>query len=215
MRNLPYRRVAGLLKAALLAALIAAATATSSGAQTPPQPAAAEADVPTAPVTVDGAVLFRLRGTTSYPAEQRAQMVRQRISEAAADSGLNADAVHVVESPTVSRVLVGDRPLFALVDADAALEGAGRQELALIHAARVRQAILDYRAARSRGALTRAFWRTGLATVLLLTAVTLLLTFWRRLDAALRRRLESRIGAIGIQSFEVVRAEQIYSVLTR
>ncbi len=193
-----------------------AATAVPAWAQTLPpgaSVAAGDDDVPTAPVTLDGVVLFRVRGTSSFPAPDRAKMIRDRIVDAAADRSISPDSVHVADAGGVTRIVAGDRPLVGLVDADAQLEGIGRPELAKIHSLRVQQAILNYRAARSTAALTSAAWRTGVASVVLLAAVALLLTFWRRLDRMLRRRLEARIHTIGIQSFEVMRAEQIHSAV--
>ena len=198
----------------LLAVLAVCCGARRVEAQARAAPPAAEADVPMAPVAIDGTVVFRLRGASSFPAAERARLVRERITAAAADPAITPDAIRVVETGGVSRIVAGDRPLLALVDADAEAEGIGRQELALIHAGRVRQAIVDYRNARSTAALSRAAWRSGAATVVLVLAAGLLLTFWRSLDRRLQRRLEARIHTIGIQSFEVVRAEQIHSALT-
>ena len=218
VRDLPHRWVAGLLKACGLGLVLCLAVAAPLRAQQAPAPepsAAAEGDVPTAAVVVDGTPLFQLRGSSSYPAEQRARMVRDRIIAVASNPSINADTVRAVEAGPVSHIIAGtDTMLTSLVSADADVEGIGRGALAVSHAVRIRQAILDYREARSTAALTRAAWRTAIATGILLIAVTLLLTFWRRLDRALRRRLEARIHTIGIQSFEVVRAEQIHSALS-
>ena len=41
-----------------------------------------------APVTLDGQVLFQVRGVPAYPAEERAKAIRQRIEEIAADGTL-------------------------------------------------------------------------------------------------------------------------------
>ena len=219
MRDLPHRGPAGLLKAcglgfALALALVAPLRAQQPPAASPPPSAAADSDAPTAPVTVDGATLFYVRGTSSYPADGRAQAIRGRIIEAASDSGLNADAIHVQEAGGTSRVVGGDKTFQILVDADADVEGMGRAQLAAIHAGRIRQAVLDYRAARSPSALTRAAWRTAAATLALVVAIALLLTFWKRLDRLLDRKLQARVHTIGIQSFDVVRAEQIHSALS-
>ena len=46
---------------------------------------AAEETIATAPVEIDGAVLFEVRGVASYPAEVRARSVNERIVAVAAD----------------------------------------------------------------------------------------------------------------------------------
>ncbi|HVH57099.1 MAG TPA: mechanosensitive ion channel domain-containing protein [Vicinamibacterales bacterium] len=197
----------------LLLALIAALTAIERlQAQGSGRGAAAD-EVATAPVEIDGAVLFRLRGVSSLPAEERARAASDRIVAAAADPTVSIDSLRVIESESVADVAAGDKPLVRVVDADAALEQVGRRELAYAHLSRVRQAIVDYREARTPAAVRRAANRTAIATALLLLGIGLVLWFWRRLDAFLTRRLEARIHTVGIQSFEVMRAERIRSAL--
>src|SRR5262245_51253893 len=71
------RGVAALL--CLIALLLIPSTA---AAQTPDT----EVDgVVTAPVEIDGRVLFRVRGVSSLPAEQRAERIRQQMLDVAAD----------------------------------------------------------------------------------------------------------------------------------
>ena len=197
----------------LLLALIAALTASERlQAQGSARGAAAD-EVATAPVEIDGAVLFRLRGVSSFPAEERARAVSDRIVAAAADPAVSIDSLRVIENESVADVAAGDKPLVRVFDADAALDQVGRRELAYAHLARVRQAIVDYREARTPAALRRAANRTAIATALLLLGSGLVLWFWRRLDAFSTRRLEARIHTVGIQSFEVMRAERIRSAL--
>ena len=46
---------------------------------------AEEAEIATAPVTLDGAVLFRVTRVSSFPAEARARRIEERLTAAAAD----------------------------------------------------------------------------------------------------------------------------------
>ena len=49
------------------------------------------ADAPgaaTAPVVVDGVTLFRVRGLSAYPADERASVIADRVRAAAADQGV-------------------------------------------------------------------------------------------------------------------------------
>jgi small-conductance mechanosensitive channel len=172
-----------------------------------------EDNIATAAVEIDGAVLFRLRGVSSYPAEVRAQRVSDRIVAAAANPAVSIDSLRVIETEDAADIAVGDQPLVRIVDADAALEQLGRTELASAHMDRVRRAIIDYRAARSPEALRRAAIRTVSASVLLIVSIGLVLWIWRRLDALLKRRLEAHVRTVGIQSFEVMRADRIRAAL--
>lgn len=56
-------------------------------ADEPPAPA-----VTTAPVVLDGAVLFKVRGALAFPAAERAQAVSERIAAFAADRSLATTA---------------------------------------------------------------------------------------------------------------------------
>ncbi len=176
-------------------------------------PAAVDVDITTANVVVDGIVLFRLRGVSSFPADVRAANVTARILAVADDRTVPIESLRVVESGGMHAIMAGSQPLLNVVDADAALEQVGRAELAAVHLARVRQAIADYRAARLPAALRRAAASTLVATLALALGIGLLLWLWRRLDAALAVRMQAHISTVGIQSFEVMRADRIRAAL--
>jgi small-conductance mechanosensitive channel len=198
----------------LLSLVAALAGGARMDAQAPPPAASAsEADVPTSPVQLDGATLFRVRGVSAYPAEVRAAAVQARIEAAAADPAIAPESMQIVTVGDSLRIVANGQVLAGVVDADAALEGISKTELAAIHLERIRRAIADYRAARSAPALRRAAISTLVATVILAVLVFALLSFWRWFDAMLKRRVAARIRTVGIQSFEVMRAEQIRGLL--
>src|SRR4051812_26873730 len=200
------RQIGGLLLAAV-------AVLTADARLYAQAPAPADVDVATAPVEIDGQVLFRLRGVSSFPAEKRARLVTDRIVAAAADPALSVDSLRVVEQDAAAEIALGDEPLLRVFDADAALEQVGRAELARAHLSQVHQAIVGYRAARSRDARIRAAITTLVATLVLGLGIGLILWLWRRLDALMIRRMEQHVHTVGIQSFEVVRADQIRAAL--
>jgi hypothetical protein len=197
------------LMTVLLALGVALAAGSSVLAQEPP----VEDEVVTAPVDIDGVTLFRLRGVSSFPAAVRARLVRERIVAAAANHAVTTDSIRVLDGGGVHQIAVGDQPLLTIVDADASLEQVGRAELANAHLFRIRQAITDYRAARSPTALRRAALQTLAATVAFALGVVVLLWSWRRLNERLATRYQSRIQTVGIQSFEVMRADRIRAML--
>src|SRR5262245_2967303 len=170
-------------------------------------------EVVTAPVEIDGAELFRVRGVSSYPAPLRAASIRERIIAAAKDPAVSLESLRVIDVLGALAVATGDRPLVTIGDADARLEQVSPGALAAGQLSRIRQAIADYRAARSPGALRGAAISAAAATVVLIGGVFLLFWSWRRLDALLTRRFEARIHTVGIQSFEVMRADQIRTAL--
>ena len=83
----------------------------------------AEADRPTAQVTVDGRALFRVRGFSAYPAEERAEGIAKRIVAIANDPAVAPGSLQAVEADHATNVLAGDRIIMAVTDADVSLEG--------------------------------------------------------------------------------------------
>lgn len=199
------------IRIVLLATLLLPSAAIGRvSAQTGP---ATDDAVPTAPIEIDGAVLFDVRGSSSFPAATRAAAIRQRIISAASDPAVTLVSITSVDREGVSRIASGERLLMTVVDADGAVEGLTRADIAAAHLMRIRQAVSDYRAARSAAALSRATMRTAVASALFVLAIVVLVWFWRWFSNLLRRRVQERIRTVGIQSFELVRAENIRTVL--
>jgi len=197
----------------LLLTLIAALAAAERLQAQEPRRDSGDESVATAPVEIDGTVLFEMRGVSSYPAEVRAASVRDRIIAVAHDPAISIDSLRVIDTGSVAEIAAGDRPLLMVLDADAALEQVGRGALAGTHLLRIRQAIVEYRAARTPAALQRAAVNTLVATLLLGLGVALAWWFWNRLYALLASRVDARVQTVGIQSFEVMRADRIRAVL--
>jgi small-conductance mechanosensitive channel len=194
-----------------LCALAVALLVATGGAR----PAAAQGDteVALAPVEIDGVALFQVRGASSLPAPQRAAAIRQRIIAAADDPNVTPDSIRTATIDGIVRVLAGERLLMGVTDADAAIEQVNSTDLAIAHAQRIRQAIVDYRNARTPAALERQALNIAVATVVLVAGIVLVWWGTRRADQFLTRRWEARIRTVGIQSFEVMRAERIAGAL--
>ena len=185
-------------------------------AQAPPAPPAAgpagpEAEIArvTAPVVLDGETLFRVRGTTTYPAEERARLIAGRIEEVARTASIAPETVQAVPGEQFVNVTAGDRFLVAVTEADAKTEALDGRLLARVYAERIQQAIRAYRQAREPQVLLRGARRALGATVLLLAAVLALWWAFRELESRLRRRYEERIQSVQIQSFEILRAQRL------
>jgi small-conductance mechanosensitive channel len=197
----------------LLAVLLLGAPAAAGRLHAQGPGAAADADVATAPVAIDGTVLFVVRGVTSYPAETRAKIIRDRIVGVAADPTIAVESLAIAERNGVIVIMAGDRPILPVLEADANLEQVAPRELAAAYVMRLGQAITEYRRARSAAALRWAAANTLIATLVLAAFIGLVLWLWRRLDGLLQRRLQAHIHTVGIQSFEVMRADRIWAVV--
>jgi small-conductance mechanosensitive channel len=169
--------------------------------------------VPVAPVEIDGALLFEVRGVSAYPARVRAAEIAARIREAARDRTFDPADLRVEERDGMLQILAGDTPLVAALDADARLEGVSRAELARAYLSVVRKAIGEYRSARQGDRLLVGAARATLATVILVLFVYLVRLAFRGLDSVIVRRFRRRIDALEARSFEIVRAERIRGLI--
>ena len=167
-----------------------------------------------APVKVDGVTLFRLRGATSFPAADRAAAIARRIEAAAADRRIDPASVRTVpDGPSVG-IYAGNVRLMLVLDADAAVEQLNVQELAEAYRLRIQAAIVDYRAARSSERMTRGGVVAAVATLLFALVAGSLLFVSSRLTRRIQRMMQARVQTVGIQSFELVRAERLRAVVS-
>ncbi len=165
----------------------------------------------TAPVTLDGRVLFPVRGITAYPAEQRAQVLSARIEALAADPDFDAESLRLEEAGDHTAIVSGDTAVVNVFDLDADTEGVGRQALAQVYRGKIAEAIRIYRADRDPG---RLLIHTGYATGAILLLVLLLVLVSRAsrwLEKAIERRFKARIQDVRIQSFQLLQAEKLWA----
>jgi small-conductance mechanosensitive channel len=174
---------------------------------------ALEGAVDSAQVEVDGMPLFRVRGIVAYPAQKRAETIADRIVALARDRAFDPQDVVIVESEGAVAVMGGELRVMMLVDADAALEGVSKSELALIVQGRIREAIVRYRSNRTSDALLSSTWKALAATGVVALALVLVLTLWRRLDARVTERVHRRMQELKVESLKLVRLEDVGQVV--
>ena len=166
-----------------------------------------------ADVTLDGRVLFSVRGWPAYPAEERARTIRRRIEETAADPSVVLDSLRTIEMQDRTKVMAGDHLVAGFIDADGAVDGVSRQLLAERAAIKVKEAIAVYRNDRNpRVLLINTFYALGATAVLALVLLTVRRAF-RKLDALAARRLRSRIKAFEERSHQILEARQMRHAL--
>ncbi len=166
-----------------------------------------------APVTLDGEVLFHVRGLPAYPAGERAKTIRKRIEAIAADQSVAAESLRAADMEDRTKIMAGDGLVVGFIDADAATEGVSRQLLAERALIKIKAQITAYRNDRSpRVLLINTLYALG-ATVLLLLGLFVIRRLFRKLEAVAERRFKSRIEALEAQSHQLVQAQQLSSAL--
>jgi small-conductance mechanosensitive channel len=170
---------------------------------------------PTAPVEVDGVPLFRVRGISVYPAEQRAAAISDRIEALAADRSIPVESLVVRETPLGSVVAAGDRQLLAVLDEDAQIEGVGRPILAEAYRREVAKAIERFRQDREASVLWRNVSKAAAATLALALAMWLGFKLLRITRRSVDQRYRARLHDVRFQTIEIVRAEHLWKGLNR
>jgi len=200
---------------AWLAALPAASTSAAPGGSA----SLTTSDVETAPeyrraaVTLDGKVLFYVRGVASYPATRRAQEISESIRAIAADPSIAPDTLRAVEGTERTNIVTGDRTILTVYNVDAELEGVSRQIMAGVARVKIAEAMTAYRSDRSpRVLLVNTGYALG-ATLVLVLLLLALRRLFRWLDTVAERRFKSRIEGLEAQSFQLLQARQVLTAL--
>jgi small-conductance mechanosensitive channel len=197
----------------IVAVLIMLAWAALGKTQTPVEGQEEAALVDTAMVSIDGQILFRLRGISTFPAARRADAVAERIVTLARNSSFDPATLRILEGETATRILAGDQLVLSVYDADARVEGIRRSVLAESNLIAIRTAIDGYRKARTRAALVRAAKLCGAATLIAAALIFIFLRLTAWMNTRIERRFRERIHSLAIQSLELVRAERIWGMV--
>jgi small-conductance mechanosensitive channel len=160
--------------------------------------------IPTAAINLGGRTILKVRGVAGYTAEQRAAAVGKRVHDFAADRAVPADSVELVERPRGTELRIGTVSLVTITDADAAIEGLSRPQLANLARELLVNAVRDWRAEREPAWLLRQAGWLGIATALL-ALVMWPLSRLRRF--AMRKLEERRVAALRLSKFELLQAE--------
>ena len=179
----------------------------------PPSEMETEAGYARAAVTLDGELLFFVRGIMAYPAEQRARGIAGRIRAVAADRSIPVDGLRIVEAEQGTSILAGDRFLMTVTDADAKRENVTPNFMAQAVRHRIADAITTYRSERTPRAviitIAYALGATLLAGLLVLAARRV----FPWLDAVATRRLKAGVEGLEARSFRLVQAKQLLAAL--
>lgn len=178
----------------------------ASFGQTPP---AQRADV-----VFNGEKLFTI-STSLGPvsAEDRARAVEDRLIRIARHSSADVRKADIVARSTATDLFVGGVLVTTVTDADAAVAGRGREELAREEAGRIRDAIERYRAERSMRYLLAGAGFALLSTLALVAALWLIGRLYQLARRALRAFHGAHIRSVRIQELELLPAGRILDIL--
>ena len=215
-------RPSRMLEWTALAALLAlpargfATSARAEAATSPPAPAAPagrDADFGIAEVRVDGRVLFRVHGAATTTAEDRARNISDRISSAAADTSVSPDSLTIVENPSGSQIVVEERPLVTISEADARLERLTSPQLARQCLTRIRAAIQSYREERTPQSLLKATISAVVISALLVVILAVLLWARRRVTRLLQGLFQRRVSTLRRTDVQLEQTRRVWTAV--
>ncbi len=163
-----------------------------------------------APVKVDGKTLFNVRGISSYPAQERAATIGNRIVKAAKIETIPSDSVKIIASEDRMMIFAGSEFIMNVYDADGLEEGVDKKVLAEIIQRSISAAIDSYRYERSAPALKAKLIRALGATALMVAILIGLIWLIRRIRMVIERRIQSRISSVENISFRLIRSQQLW-----
>lgn len=205
-----------ILELCMIAGFAAMNAAGQEPAPTRAAPAVEEsaASMPTAPVVVDGTTLFRVRGVSAYPAERRAAEIAEHIRAVAANRDYSPERLTTEESPGGTRIMANQQPIMMIYDADARLENVDRRALTRAHLLRIGEAVESFRRDREPKLLVRHALYAFSAILALIVALWTGHRGMRRARSVLEGRYREKVRGVQIQSFQIIRAEHLWRVLT-
>lgn len=202
--------------ATCLAALILVFSAPATAQPAPPSgdskilPDGGHGDA--AMVEIDGEPLFRVIGVSAFPAARRAARDAERIKALARDQAFDPASLSVLQLDGITTIVANGKTVTQIVDADAALEGVSLATLANLNLARIRQAINEYRAARTRDALLGSAGR-ALGAMVLAAALFALVRWLFKVAQRLLQQAEERSAAkLGDTVIPALRPDTLQSV---
>jgi small-conductance mechanosensitive channel len=168
--------------------------------------------VPTAPVVLDGEILFQVRGVSAYPADTRAKNISERIEAFASDVSRSIQSLKIVEVKDATTIVADNKPLMWVINADGRLEGGiERQVIAQVYLKRIADAVEIHRETRKPTNLLIHILYALIATAIL--ASTWRGTQWvfNRFDAAIEQRFKGRLRDLKIQRVTIFQSHQMWN----
>lgn len=169
-----------------------------------------EPSVNVAPVKLDGHFLFNVRGVSSFPAEERAEQIGERIKNIAANDSISVAKIKIATTKDYSTIYVGKSAIVNIFDEDAEIEGIDRNLAAQIISKKIGSAIIKYRTDRSQPVILKNVFQTLISTVILIIFIFILIRLSKRINNALQNRIKARIDAVDNISFNLIKSNQIW-----
>jgi small-conductance mechanosensitive channel len=171
-------------------------------------------EIDSAPVVVNGDVLFEVVGMRAYPARKRANKISDAIEDLAADDTVDTNNIKIIDKKNRTAIVYNDSLIFSVIDLDAEHQGIDNRKItAETFAFRTRDGIKAYRADRTPDRLTNNIIHAVLRTLVLV--ITLFGFIWlaRRTDKMFEKMFKRHMKKLEAKSMRVVQTEQVWRIV--
>jgi len=167
-----------------------------------------------AAVKVDGNILFFVVGISSFPADERAAIISQRIVKAASDRSIPADSVYIRAAEDHLNIYAGKEFIMMVTQDGAKAEGTNQKVFARVIQKQIRNAITSYRQVRSGPVLLKKSLFAAGAAVLLIISLLVINWLLRRLNRVLENRVKSMVDTLENKSFSLIRSVHLWRAIS-
>lgn len=169
----------------------------------------------TAPVIIDGNVLFKLIGVSTFPAEKRVEAVSKEIIKLAENPSFDPATLEVKTVDGIVVIFAGDKQILYVYDEDAKIEGDFEPETIAnnLFVKQMSAAITNYRKERDKGVLLKKIRNALLWTLGLAVLLTILFWGFRKFDQLLENRFKRKIEKLETKSKRIFQSDQIWPIV--
>ncbi len=168
---------------------------------------------PTAPVTLDGNILFYMPGFKTISPQLRAERIADRIKMLAEEPYFEPEKITFVSDQISTDVMAGDTIIVSVLENDAVALGKDRAELAKQLGDQIRSAIIDYREKHSIQNLLLGALFALITTLLLIGFFYLLSRLFKLFELRFDAFISQRLASTRIRVFEFLIERTAFSVL--
>lgn len=199
------------LKAIALLLLLTASMSTAQEASTENDavPHAEELEVFVQPVVFEGEELFKVRGSSALPADERATTVAAAIEEAALAREVDDVLIFLKDSDLGIEIVAEGVRVSVITQADADYERIEAHILADMQSRAVQEAILSYRASRSEEAFAKSAKQALSWTGLFVVFCAILLFVRKRLPSFIAKIVRRRFQSVQEATKEMVQSRAV------
>ena len=168
-----------------------------------------------ATVIIDGTPLFKVVGTSILPAKQRAKQIAEIIQSLAQDPSFDTTTIEVKEIDGLFRIIAGEKHIVGVSKGDVQIEGDFSPLIVAkeFFLPKIVQAIESYRSEREPDVMFKNILHALVRTVIL--SLLLFFLFWgfKKIDHLTERHFKRKIDDLETKSLQIVKSQQIWSVL--